>query len=672
MSDTNLSALISACEKEPIHIPGGIQPYGALLAFTPYFSKLEQASANATQFLDCDDIWSTSIHSLIDGHLLQNMREALQFGETYSAEHNGFSYVAYANKAHWVIEVEKPAPYESSLSVRSILQTAYASLRKQPNPESLLQELTQLVRRISGFERVMVYQFDNEWNGQVTTEATGHRLDSMLGHHFPASDLPPQARAMYSQNPLRIIGSSIHEPVPMQAAAQSAPAEPVDMSHGALRAVSPIHMQYLQNLGVAASSSIGIFDEGKLWGIIACHHVDDMWLHPKKREALTLITEFAAQRYFYLLTSATQNYQRHVHEVRDAMAQEDLQQTTTSELISSHGQRWLELLNAVGCTFVRQCEVCSVGEVLTQDSLLKVLDWLDKNINRQPFWSTLSLAQSTGLNLDQGDASLTGLMAVPMSVDRDKHAWLLFLRKEQVEIKHWAGKPEKHVYQGSTGDMLGPRKSFAMWQQTVEGRSVEWSEEELYAARDIARDLLIVADTMQVRTLNEALEEMNRKLKHLAERDDLTGIWSRRVAEQRMQELHQSALRYQRPYTVMLLDLDKFKLINDEFGHSIGDQVLLTVCNAINTQIRDVDTFARWGGEEFILVAAETHGAEADVTAERIRLAIEGMESSALPQVTVSIGIAEFEDDPDWDSVVDRADKSMYKAKQQGRNQVSR
>ncbi|MCC5880519.1 MAG: diguanylate cyclase [Idiomarina sp.] len=669
MSEQDLVSLISACENEPIHIPGGIQPYGALLAYTPYFAQLKQASVNAGELLNCDDIWSASMHSLIDGHVLQTMREALQFGETFSAEANGYTYVAYASGPYWVIEIEKPGPNQGVLSVRSFLHSAYKALREQRNPQALLEELTRQVRQISGFERVMVYQFDNDWHGRVTAEATGSRLDSMLGHHFPASDIPPQARAMYSKNPFRIIGSARREPIAMQAQNEQ-DMTPLDMSAGTLRAVSPVHMQYLQNLGVAASSSIGIFEEQALWGIIACHHVDDIWLAPKKREALSLIVEFAAQRYFYLQTKATQNYQRRVHEVRDAMAQEDIQQITTQSLISSHGHGWLRLLDAVGCIFVRQSSISSVGEVLQGDDLRRVLDWLDDNVRARPFWSTRCLAESTGLTLASDEKPLSGLLAVPMSAEGDRHAWLLFFRTELVEIKRWAGKPEKHVYQGATGDMLGPRKSFAMWQQKVEGRSSEWTNEALYAARDIARDLLIVADSMHLQSLNEKLEDVNKKLKYLAERDDLTGVWSRRVAEQRMQDAQQNAMRYHRPYSVLLLDLDKFKHINDEYGHSIGDQVLLSVCATVNQQIRETDLFARWGGEEFLLLATETAAAEAIELAERIRAAIEKISEPELPQVTVSIGVAEFNGSKTWDSVVDRADKAMYTAKQKGRNQV--
>lgn len=671
MSQSELQPLIDACEQEPIHIPGGIQPYGAMLAFSPYFSRVLQASANAADFFAVDDIWQASAHSLIDGWVLQQAHEALQFGETLSVEVGGIAYLVYASDSYWVVEAERLAPHHAQTSIRRTLERAIHAFAQQQTPQDLLNELTRQVRRVSGFERVMVYQFDADWHGRVTADATGQRLSSMLGHHFPASDIPAQARAMYSHNPFRIIGSATQNPIPLQAAADTLEQTPVNMSAGALRAVSPIHMQYLQNLGVAASSSIGIFNENKLWGIIACHHIEDIWLNVKTREALVLMVQYASQRFFYLEQAATQGYQRQVHKLRDTMARDDASSQTPQQLFDNHAQGWLDVLNADGCCYIEGTQrVCSMGNLPTQTSCRAITAWLNENVQRQPYWSTRNIVQSTGLTLQSDDRDFAGLMAVPMYLQGEEPAWLLFYRKEEVEVRSWAGKPEKQVYKGATGDMLGPRKSFAMWQQKVEGQSAPWSDETLFAARDLARDLLVVTDSMHLKSLNEKLACANAKLTELAERDDLTGVWNRRYAEQRLKEGLQKAKRYQHPLSVLLLDLDRFKQINDQHGHNVGDQVLQAVCDEVAGLVRETDIFARWGGEEFIVITSDTRANDALGLAERVRQAVANLQVDDLPKVTVSIGVAEFQHDQTWDSIVERADKAMYQAKQQGRDQV--
>lgn len=312
-----------------------------------------------------------------------------------------------------------------------------------------------------------------------------------------------------------------------------------------------------------------------------------------------------------------------------------------------------------------------VGHALSGDALDQIVDWLNQHVGRRSFWSTRHISQDTGICLQGDDASIAGLMAVPLSMDGKTSAWLLFFRYEQIEVKNWAGRPEKEIYHSPQGQMLGPRSSFALWQQEVSRRSLEWHDAHLYAARDIARDLLIVADSIHLNLLNDRLGDLNKKLKRLAERDDLTGLWNRRVAESNLAQAQQTAERYQRPYAILLMDLDNFKSINDKHGHNIGDEVLIAVCEAVTQQIRQSDVFSRWGGEEFLLIAPETGLEDAKLLAERIRAAVEALEHPNVTDITISIGVAEHASEATWDALVERADRAMYKAKQGGRNQVA-
>jgi light-regulated signal transduction histidine kinase (bacteriophytochrome) len=347
MADNELQTLIDACEKEPIHIPGGIQPFGALLSFTPGFEEICFASENISDFFTVDNIWTTSATDLFGASVCEVLQTALDSQTVATAQTEHFHLTVYVSNPYWVVELE-PVAERLSTSTSALLAQAFSRFKSCHDKNSLLQALTREVRAITRFERVVLYQFDEEWQGRVMAESKGNNLGSLLGHHFPASDIPPQARAMYSRNSLRLIYSASALPVPVGSNPARHQGPPVDMSQGNLRAVSPLHMQYLKNLGVGASCSLGIFREERLWGLIACHHTTEILLGPEAREALKLLTQFAEQRLFLLEAADVQAYQRRTHELRDELIKASLNLDTPQQIIKTHGHYWLELLRACG------------------------------------------------------------------------------------------------------------------------------------------------------------------------------------------------------------------------------------------------------------------------------------------------------------------------------------
>ena len=147
------------------------------------------------------------------------------------------------------------------------------------------------LKALLGFDRVMVYRFHSDDTGEVFAEAREMRLESFFGLHYPASDIPPQARKLYLTNILRII-SDVADPTVAIAPAVSPAGIPLDLSLGTLRSVSPIHIEYLRNMGVTASMSISIVVRGKLWGLFACHHYSGARVLPY---ALRAVAELYAQ-----------------------------------------------------------------------------------------------------------------------------------------------------------------------------------------------------------------------------------------------------------------------------------------------------------------------------------------------------------------------------------------
>ncbi|MCL5255867.1 MAG: diguanylate cyclase [Gammaproteobacteria bacterium] len=664
--DAELGALIDACEKEPIHIPQAIQSFGALLVVSADWSKVIAYSDNIQTYLPWVAPSELSPFAQQPQAILPDVFwQAASLAEQDNVDVfwevcENLSYFAWKQENHWVVEVETYlADRHNWFDVQ--LQRGLAKLKKCNSHHELIQTLADVTQKYTGYERVMLYRFDEDWHGEVIAETLRGSLTSMLHHHFPASDIPPQARAMYYQNPVRLIPNSHSAPIPL--IIDSAERPPFNLSRGSLRAVSPLHMQYLQNLGVAASASIAVFQDQKLWGLLACHNSKPLVIQPRQRLLALRLVEYASERLWLLHSRQVERYLRRVHDAREALAQSSPVQSSPHDLVEQHAERWLELLRSDGLYYIRGDQATLCGAVPSEPEIQALVQWLEKNNGDHLFWYTHELQDSVP-GLLKSDSPFAGLLAIPLKVHADTFSYLLLFRKEQKLQRKWAGSPEKMKVETNAGTMLGPRKSFSLWAEEVRGKSMPWRTAQLYAARDLARDLLIVADSIQLSILNE-------KLVKLASYDDLTGVLNRRRMEEHLTTFLNTSQRYKRHFGVLLLDLDHFKRINDTFGHNAGDDVLIEVCATIQGTLRETDILGRWGGEEFMIIAPETTYPDTLHLAERICRKVAEGEWPKLPKVTVSIGVAHFESDTTWDPIVDRADKAMYEAKQQGRNRVA-
>lgn len=179
------------------------------------------------------------------------------------------------------------------------------------------------------------------------------------------------------------------------------------------------------------------------------------------------------------------------------------------------------------------------------------------------------------------------------------------------------------------------------------------------------RMLLVVAKDVS------ALMNANRELDQLARRDALTGLHNRFAASERLRDEFVRSQRSSVAFSVLLLDVDHFKRVNDTHGHDVGDQVLQVVARQIKASVRASDFVARFGGEEFLVILPDTDAQEAEVVAEKIRRAVDACEPPVVGRVTLSVGLSEWRDDlPDEGLLVRRADEALYAAKGAGRNQV--
>ncbi len=686
----DLEEALAHCASEPVHIPGTIQPAGCLVCTDRAMTRVLQVSANTADFLGIDpqvllqeppahrlpDLFPTDLVAAIeaapDGMVVREIRadtEAtgdLPFDS--SATGPGVLQVTgWLSGDRLVLEIE-PVPRLRQRRILARINHWLESLARAETREILLDTLVRGVAELTGFDRVMVYRFDADWNGEVIAESCVVGVEGFLGHRFPASDIPSQVRALYDCNPVRSIPDATAAAVPLLARDEPAALEPLDLSRGALRGVSPVHLEYLRNMGVGGSLSLAIHGSEQLWGLMTCHALAPLRLSPALRDAALTLVRMATQRLFLLEARDFGRYFQRVSESRLGLALRPSESVEPMELVSDHAEQWLGLFNACGLAFVYDGDMIHFGVTPTPEVLRRLVRRLTARHHDYDPWVSDAIAESS-LG-DVGDLEgCVGLMALPIATVSPP-AWLLLFRLENRHSVRWAGEPEKQLVKRAGKYTLNPRHSFASWVETVTGRSQPWLDIEREAATGLVENLAIAVSVHQIGELNDRLTEANAELAALARTDSLTGAWNRYHMEEELDHEVAAAARYERPLVVLLFDVDHFKQFNDTYGHDAGDRVLKFLVKRVGACLRGADRLGRWGGEEFIVLATQTDAEAGLQLAERLRAEVASGSLEGLDPVTISVGVAECRPGDTRKSLVNRADEAMYRAKQAGRNRV--
>ncbi|MFD3164136.1 ATP-binding protein [Herpetosiphon sp. NSE202] len=516
---------LDQCATEPIHIPGMIQAHGLLLVLSEPDFQILQISANSLDFTGYtpEQLLNQSLALLITSEQLEYLRsvvahEQLDQNPLYlwtvplQATQKVCDGILHRHQGQLILEFE-PAltsgtgPHDGYRMVRSIV----ARLQQIPEFQPFCDETVRAVRQLTGFDRVMIYQFDADGHGTVIAEAVDSNQESFLGLHYPASDIPPQARALYLRNWLRLIPDARYTPVAIVAAAKP-DHEPLDLSYSVLRSVSPVHREYLANMGVRASMSVSLVYEGQLWGLIACHHAEPHYLSCTLRSAC----EVLGQSVSLALTSKVHHHDHAATQQLVGIQTSLLQQMTTA-------QRWmdglvegqhtlLDLIAAGGVAIHTNDELVVLGHTPSIQHIRAIISW----IRAQPAtiddgYHTASLA-SKHPPFAALAAVASGVLAFPLVGATDQY--LLWFRPEEIQTITWAGEPTKAVTIADDGIRISPRQSFAQWKEQRALHSVAWTDAELSVARtmrDTIRTLLLQQATA-LTTLNRALEQSNAEL----------------------------------------------------------------------------------------------------------------------------------------------------------------
>ncbi len=489
---------LTNCEREPIHQLGRIQPSGFLIAISPDW-VIGRISENAADFLgqSIDTILGKSLRTVIGAdavHIIRNRLAILRGEETIerafgiALKPDGPLYdIAIHMVATDVILEFEPSEPAGEISPGSLIKSMIVRLQNTETFEGFTQEAARQVRALTGFDRVMVYKFDATASGKVIAESAMFGMTPFLGLQFPASDIPKQARALYERNWLRII-ADVSDPGVAIVPGLSPEGVPLDLSMSTLRAVSPIHLEYLRNMGVKASMSISILRQGKLWGLIACHHNSPRQIGFERRTA----AELFAQMLSLLLENRERDeeieYERESRAMHNQLMAAMAADASIFENISGLADRIAELIPCDGIGLWVDQDVTLKGTTPTREEFLGVVRFLNSSVASQVY-STEQLSQIHAPAADYMERC-AGILAIPIS--RMPRDYLVFFRREAAQTVTWGGDPTKPAEVGPNGIRLTPRKSFEAWKEVLHGRSIPWTGAELRAAESLRVTLLEV------------------------------------------------------------------------------------------------------------------------------------------------------------------------------------
>lgn len=512
MSAVETQVDLTSCDREPIHQLGHIQSFGAMLVVSSDH-YIAHHSANAAEFLGLESIArGDSLDSILPELTLETIRDAAKWlvepddtERLFSIASLGTTRERFDCSIHrsaglLVLEFERHDPAGFGNHVASI-RPMMNRLEGIEGVENLCQAAAKRLKALLEFDRVMVYRFHADGSGEVIAEARESAVDSYSGLRYPKSDIPQQARDLYLRNRLRIIADVNDTPVPV-VPAQRLDGDPIDLSLSTLRSVSPVHIEYLRNMGVRASLSISIIVRGRLWGLFACHHYQPRALPFSKRTAAEVFSQLFSltlDRALYDSGAARRALGQNLHErlMTRLAAGADLRET-----LEQIGRSIGDSIPHDGASIFIDGDYRASGHAPSEDEFRQILPALNSGpagriLARTDLASAIPEAQAFA-------GRATGALIIPVS--RQARDYFILWRRELKQVVTWAGNPEKPVERTAEGERLVPRKSFAAWQQTVEGRSADWTQAEL----DLAETLRITLLEVILRLTDAAAQERKR------------------------------------------------------------------------------------------------------------------------------------------------------------------
>ncbi|GAB4049896.1 ATP-binding protein [Spirosoma litoris] len=511
---------LTNCEREPIHILGHIQSHGYLVAIQPDTYTIVHVSDNIAELVGIaptqllgQPVQALLAETNVPGNTLVELLNVGCRNDSWDTMNpnrvtlNGqiWNLIIHQYLGLILLEWEPSGDERNALINQQLLAQALTEVQSSRTLADLLQNTARRVKTIIGFDRVMVYRFGADWHGKVVAEEKDDELESYLGLHYPASDIPRQARELYKINLVRLIADATSTPSKILSDSDWPSDRPLDLTHSVLRAVSPVHIEYLRNMGVQASMSISLMYRGELWGLISCHNTTPRFVDYPARQAAKFVSQLLSAALEFRkdeedktnLLQYTQNGQR-LHE----------QLILTDDVVRALVKSSVTVLNmteATGAALVFNDKVYQLGQTPDEADIRALADWLPTT-DTETFLETSQLPSLYPPAKSFRDVG-AGLLAIELS--RELKEYVFWFKPEQIQEVTWAGNPDKPVTITSDGQQrINPRTSFAAWTEIVRNTSSPWSEAEIGAVVKLREDILqvVTRQANEIRLLNQRLQ----------------------------------------------------------------------------------------------------------------------------------------------------------------------
>jgi two-component system, chemotaxis family, sensor kinase Cph1 len=524
--------------KQPeIHLSGKIQAHGVLLILQEPDLKILQVSRNCNTILGMspETLLEKTLEDLLDVLQLDSLKAGLlannlelinptkvwirKKGDDYAV----FDAVFHRNSDGILILELEPAISQENIPFLSFYHLARASISQLETTTSLedfCQIIVREVQKVTWFDRVMLYKFDEDGHGAVLAEVKREEMESYLGLHYPESDIPLPARKMFGSNWIRLIPDATAEPTELYPRKHPITNQPVDLINSILRSAHPCHVEYLHNMGVKSSLTISLIKDGKLWGLIACHHRTPKYVSYELRKACEFLGRVIFSELSTREETADYDYRMRLSQVQSSLVESMSKAEHFAQGLIHTQPNLLDLANAQGAAIYFGGQWTTIGRTPNTDELDLLVQWLDKNIHGEVF-------QSSSLSYLYPDAErfkdlASGLLAVPIS----KRSYVLWFRPEVIQTVNWGGNPNeafeivpaKSSIPGTDDRKLCPRKSFDLWKETVRLTSLPWATVEVRAVLELRKAIvnIVLRQADELAELAHDLARSNAELKRFA------------------------------------------------------------------------------------------------------------------------------------------------------------
>jgi chemotaxis family two-component system sensor kinase Cph1 len=517
---------LSNCDNEPIHIPGQIQSHGFLIAVDAR-CIIRFHSENIADFLpglpenllgrpinDIEPIIGANEPPDFINQLLSFGRSNKSFDQTnpFNTDIQGQPYFLIINVSGPLFLLEfEPALSDIKNDVQRQIGRTISEMLADKNLDNLLKNTAFQVKNIIGYDRVMVYRFAADGHGEVVAESKNDDLESWLGLHYPASDIPKQARDLYKQNLTRLIADVNTINSPIVTTKQLSGDSPLDLTHSQIRAVSPIHIQYLKNMGVASSFSISLIYKKELWGLIACHNYTPRYIDYRARDSAKLIGQILSSALEFRQDEANQLMHEKFKSVVDALSKNMLKNNSIEDALTIPDINVMHATDAAGAAFIYENNLTTLGNTPNNEQLQQIIKWLKENVHETVYYTN-----ELPYVFPEADAFkkiASGLMVLTLSAELSEY--ILWFKPEHIENITWAGNPDKPVEVNPDGAMqISPRHSFEAWAQEVSGKSEPWGDEEIKSVTRLRAEVTYAINQKAgaIRMLNERLKQAYEEL----------------------------------------------------------------------------------------------------------------------------------------------------------------